>query len=448
MGREREETKKVSKRMSGLVAIVGRPNVGKSTLFNRLTGRRTAIVHEESGVTRDRIYGLSDWNGKEFSVVDTGGIVVGSDDVFEAEIRKQAEVAIGECDAILFVVDVTTGVTDLDAMVARMLRESSKPCLVVVNKTDSANRIADGYEFYSLGLGDPYMLSAINGTGTGELLDRLVELLPEHAVEDESALPRITIVGRPNVGKSSMVNALVDEDRNIVTPIAGTTRDAIGSRYTKFGFDFIMVDTAGLRRKGRVTEDVEFYSVIRTIRAIEQSDVCILVIDATRGFEGQDQSIFDLIQRNRKGVVIAVNKWDAVEKDTMATKRLTEEIRRLIAPFNDVPIFFTSALKRQRILKVLESTMAVHENRRRKIPTSQLNAALLPAIKAVPPPAEKGKRIQIKYVTQLPTAWPAFAFFCNLPQYVKPPYKRYLENQIREKYDFSGTPIQIFMRKK
>lgn len=434
--------------MAGLVAIVGRPNVGKSTLFNRLVGRRDAIVHEESGVTRDRIYGHSDWNGKEFSVVDTGGIVVGSDDVFESEIRKQAEVAIAECDVILFVVDVTTGVTDLDDMVARMLREAGKPCLVVVNKTDTANRIADGYDFYSMGLGDPYMLSAINGTGTGELLDRLVELLPDRALDDESGVPRITIVGRPNVGKSSMVNALVDEERNIVTPIAGTTRDAIGSRYTKFGFDFIMVDTAGLRKKGKVTENVEFYSVIRSIRAIEQSDVCILVVDATRGFEGQDQSIFDLIHRNRKGVVIAVNKWDAVEKDSMSTKRVTEEIQRLIAPFNDVPIFFTSALKKQRILKLLEAAMGVYENRKRKIPTSKLNEALLPAIEAVPPPAEKGKRIQIKYVTQLPTAWPAFAFFCNLPQYVKRPYMRYLENQIREKFDFQGVPMQIYMRKK
>lgn len=434
--------------MAGLVAIVGRPNVGKSTLFNRLVGRRDAIVHEESGVTRDRIYGHSDWNGREFSVVDTGGIVVGSDDVFESEIRKQAEVAIAECDVILFVVDVTTGVTDLDDMVARMLREAGKPCLVVVNKTDTANRIADGYDFYSMGLGDPYMLSAINGTGTGELLDRLVELLPDRALDDESGVPRITIVGRPNVGKSSMVNALVDEERNIVTPIAGTTRDAIGSRYTKFGFDFIMVDTAGLRKKGKVTENVEFYSVIRSIRAIEQSDVCILVVDATRGFEGQDQSIFDLIHRNRKGVVIAVNKWDAVEKDSMSTKRVTEEIQRLIAPFNDVPIFFTSALKKQRILKLLEAAMGVYENRKRKIPTSKLNEALLPAIEAVPPPAEKGKRIQIKYVTQLPTAWPAFAFFCNLPQYVKRPYMRYLENQIREKFDFQGAPMQIYMRKK
>lgn len=434
--------------MSGIVAIVGRPNVGKSTLFNRLVGGRTAIVHEESGVTRDRIYGHSDWNGKEFSVVDTGGIVVGSEDVFEKEIRKQAEVAIAECDAILFVVDVTTGVTDLDEMVARMLRESGKPCLVVVNKTDTANRIADGYEFYSLGLGDPYMLSAINGTGTGELLDRLVTLLPERSLDDESELPRITIVGRPNVGKSSMVNALVDEERNIVTPVAGTTRDAIGSRYKKFGFDFIMVDTAGLRKKGRVTENVEFYSVLRSIRAIEESDVCILVVDATRGFEGQDQSIFDLILRNRKGVVIAVNKWDAVEKDSLSTKRVTEEIRERIAPFNDVPILFTSALTKQRVLKLLECAMAVCANRKRKIPTSKLNEALLPLIQAVPPPAEKGKRIQIKYVTQLPTAWPSFAFFCNLPQYVKRPYMRYLENQIREKFAFTGVPLQIFMRKK
>ena len=434
--------------MSGIVAIVGRPNVGKSTLFNRLVGGRTAIVHEESGVTRDRIYGHSDWNGKEFSVVDTGGIVVGSEDVFEKEIRKQAEVAIAECDAILFVVDVTTGVTDLDEMVARMLRESGKPCLVVVNKTDTANRIADGYEFYSLGLGDPYMLSAINGTGTGELLDRLVTLLPERSLDDESELPRITIVGRPNVGKSSMVNALVDEERNIVTPVAGTTRDAIGSRYKKFGFDFIMVDTAGLRKKGRVTENVEFYSVLRSIRAIEESDVCILVVDATRGFEGQDQSIFDLILRNRKGVVIAVNKWDAVEKDSLSTKRVTEEIRERIAPFNDVPILFTSALTKQRVLKLLECAMTVYANRKRKIPTSKLNEALLPLIQAVPPPAEKGKRIQIKYVTQLPTAWPSFAFFCNLPQYVKRPYMRYLENQIREKFAFTGVPLQIFMRKK
>ena len=434
--------------MSGIVAIVGRPNVGKSTLFNRLVGGRTAIVHEESGVTRDRIYGHSDWNGKEFSVVDTGGIVVGSEDVFEKEIRKQAEVAIAECDAILFVVDVTTGVTDLDEMVARMLRESGKPCLVVVNKTDTANRIADGYEFYSLGLGDPYMLSAINGTGTGELLDRLVTLLPERSLDDESELPRITIVGRPNVGKSSMVNALVDEERNIVTPVAGTTRDAIGSRYKKFGFDFIMVDTAGLRKKGRVTENVEFYSVLRSIRAIEESDVCILVVDATRGFEGQDQSIFDLILRNRKGVVIAVNKWDAVEKDSLSTKRVTEEIRDRIAPFNDVPILFTSALTKQRGVKLLECAMTVCENRKRKIPTSKLNEALLPLIQAVPPPAEKGKRIQIKYVTQLPTTWPSFAFFCNLPQYVKRPYMRYLENQIREKFAFTGVPLQIFMRKK
>ena len=434
--------------MSGIVAIVGRPNVGKSTLFNRLVGGRTAIVHEESGVTRDRIYGHSDWNGKEFSVVDTGGIVVGSEDVFEKEIRKQAEVAIAECDAILFVVDVTTGVTDLDEMVARMLRESGKPCLVVVNKTDTANRIADGYEFYSLGLGDPYMLSAINGTGTGELLDRLVTLLPERSLDDESELPRITIVGRPNVGKSSMVNALADEERNIVTPVAGTTRDAIGSRYKKFGFDFIMVDTAGLRKKGRVTENVEFYSVLRSIRAIEESDVCILVVDATRGFEGQDQSIFDLILRNRKGVVIAVNKWDAVEKDSLSTKRVTEEIRERIAPFNDVPILFTSALTKQRVLKLLECAVTVCANRKRKIPTSKLNEALLPLIQAVPPPAEKGKRIQIKYVTQLPTAWPSFAFFCNLPQYVKRPYMRYLENQIREKFAFTGVPLQIFMRKK
>lgn len=434
--------------MAGIVAIVGRPNVGKSTLFNRLVGHRAAIVDEQSGVTRDRIYGRTEWIGTEFSVIDTGGYVANSDEMFDREIRKQAEIALQEADVVVLVVDVLTGVTDLDSQVALMLRQAGKPTVLVANKVDDNVRRADAYEFYSLGLGDPYPISAINGTGTGEFLDRVVSLLPQGEIETDDHLPRITIVGRPNVGKSSMVNALVGEERNIVTPIAGTTRDAIGSRYNKFGHDFIMVDTAGLRKRAKVNEDLEYYSVIRTIRAVELSDVCLLVIDATRGFEGQDQTIFDLIQRNRKGIVIVVNKWDLIEKNTHTTEEFTARIQQEIAPFTDVPIYFTSAITKQRLLKVLDAAIEVYEHRRQRIPTSKLNEALLPAIEAVPPPAVQGKYIRIKYVTQLPTPWPAFAFFCNLPQYVKAPYKRYLENKIREAFPFQGVPIQIFMRPK
>lgn len=434
--------------MAGIVAIVGRPNVGKSTLFNRLVGHRAAIVDEQSGVTRDRIYGRTEWIGTEFSVIDTGGYVANSDEMFDREIRKQAEIALQEADVVVLVVDVLTGVTDLDSQVALMLRQAGKPTVLVVNKVDDNVRRADAYEFYSLGLGDPYPISAINGTGTGEFLDRVVSLLPQGEIETDDHLPRITIVGRPNVGKSSMVNALVGEERNIVTPIAGTTRDAIGSRYNKFGHDFIMVDTAGLRKRTKVNEDLEYYSVIRAIRAVELSDVCLLVIDATRGFEGQDQTIFDLIQRNRKGIVIVVNKWDLIEKNTHTTEEFTARIQQEIAPFTDVPIYFTSAITKQRLLKVLDAAIEVYEHRRQRIPTSKLNEALLPAIEAVPPPAVQGKYIRIKYVTQLPTPWPAFAFFCNLPQYVKAPYKRYLENKIREAFPFQGVPIQIFMRPK
>ena len=434
--------------MAGIVAIVGRPNVGKSTLFNRLVGHRAAIVDEQSGVTRDRIYGRTEWIGTEFSVIDTGGYVANSDEMFDREIRKQAEIALQEADVVVLVVDVLTGVTDLDSQVALMLRQAGKPTVLVVNKVDDNVRRADAYEFYSLGLGDPYPISAINGTGTGEFLDRVVSLLPQGEIETDDHLPRITIVGRPNVGKSSMVNALVGEERNIVTPIAGTTRDAIGSRYNKFGHDFIMVDTAGLRKRAKVNEDLEYYSVIRAIRAVELSDVCLLVIDATRGFEGQDQTIFDLIQRNRKGIVIVVNKWDLIEKNTHTTEEFTARIQQEIAPFTDVPIYFTSAITKQRLLKVLDAAIEVYEHRRQRIPTSKLNEALLPAIEAVPPPAVQGKYIRIKYVTQLPSPWPAFAFFCNLPQYVKAPYKRYLENKIREAFPFQGVPIQIFMRPK
>lgn len=434
--------------MAGIVAIVGRPNVGKSTLFNRLVGHRAAIVDEQSGVTRDRIYGRTEWIGTEFSVIDTGGYVANSDEMFDREIRKQAEIALQEADVVVLVVDVLTGVTDLDSQVALMLRQAGKPTVLVVNKVDDNVRRADAYEFYSLGLGDPYPISAINGTGTGEFLDRVVSLLPQGEIETDDHLPRITIVGRPNVGKSSMVNALVGEERNIVTPIAGTTHDAIGSRYNKFGHDFIMVDTAGLRKRAKVNEDLEYYSVIRAIRAVELSDVCLLVIDATRGFEGQDQTIFDLIQRNRKGIVIVVNKWDLIEKNTHTTEEFTARIQQEIAPFTDVPIYFTSAITKQRLLKVLDAAIEVYEHRRQRIPTSKLNEALLPAIEAVPPPAVQGKYIRIKYVTQLPTPWPAFAFFCNLPQYVKAPYKRYLENKIREAFPFQGVPIQIFMRPK
>ncbi len=431
-----------------IVAIVGRPNVGKSTLFNRLVGGRAAIVDEVAGVTRDRIYGKSEWNGREFSVVDTGGYVHGSDDIFEAQIRRQAELAIAEADLLFFVVDVVTGITDLDLAVAQLLRQSAKPTLLVVNKVDNHLRVADVYEFYKLGLGDPYSISAINGSGTGEILDAMVALLPQQAEPEEEHLPKFTIVGRPNVGKSSIVNALLGEDRNIVTPIAGTTRDAIDTRFNQFGMDFILVDTAGLRKRGKVDEDLEYYSVIRAIRAIEDSDVCLLVVDATRGFEGQDQTILETILKNKKGLVILVNKWDLVEKDTHTTEEFAKEIRNTIAPFNDVPIFFTSAITKQRILKALEGAMQVYRNRAKRIATSLLNEKMLEVIEKTPPPAYKGKYVRIKYVTQLPTPWPAFAFFSNLPQYVRAPYKRFLENKLREFFDFQGVPIQVFIRQK
>ena len=434
--------------MSGIVAIVGRPNVGKSTLFNRLVGARAAIVDEQAGVTRDRIYGKSEWHGREFSVIDTGGYVHGSDDIFEAQIRRQAEIAIAEADLIFFVVDVITGITDLDLAVAQLLRQSQKPTLLVVNKVDNHLRVADAYEFYKLGLGDPYQVSAINGSGTGEILDALVKMLPEREEANQEGLPKFTIVGRPNVGKSSIVNALVGEERNIVTPIAGTTRDSIDTHFNQFGLDFLLVDTAGLRKRGKVDEDLEYYSVIRAIRAIEESDVCLLVIDATRGFEGQDQTILDTIVKNKKGVVIVVNKWDLVEKDTHTTELFAQQIRDTIAPFNDVPIFFTSAVTKQRILKMLEGAMHVYQNRTKRIPTSQLNEKLLTVIEQTPPPAYKGKYIKIKYVTQLPTPSPSFAFFANLPQYIRAPYKRFLENKLREFFDFEGVPVQVFIRQK
>jgi GTP-binding protein len=435
--------------MGNIVAIVGRPNVGKSTLFNRLVGQRKAIVDETAGVTRDRIYGKSDWNGIEFSVVDTGGYVLNSDDIFEEEIRKQVKIAIEEADVILFLVDVTTGITDMDIEVAHILRKSKKRSLLVVNKVDNNIRVQESYEFFNLGLGDPWCISSINGSGTGDLLDELVKPFEKQPdVEENSETPRISIVGRPNVGKSSLINALIGEDRNIVTPIAGTTRDAVHTRYNKFGHDFLLIDTAGLRKKSKVSEDLEFYSVLRSVRAIENSDVCILLIDATQGVEAQDMNIFNLIIRNRKGVVLVVNKWDLVEKDNKTTKEFTELIKKRIAPFQDVPIIFASALTKQRILKVLEDAIQVFESRKQRIPTSKLNEIIQDAVEAYPPPSYKGKFIKIKYATQLPTHAPSFALFCNLPQYIKEPYKRYIENKLREQYNFSGVPMQIFFRQK
>ncbi len=434
--------------MGNIIAIVGRPNVGKSTLFNRLTKTKQAIVDEASGVTRDRLYGKAYWNGKDFSVIDTGGYAINSDDIFEEEIRKQVLIAIEEADIILFVVDVMTGITDYDSMVADLLRRTNKKVLVVANKVDTHERQADVSEFYALGLDEIFPLSSINGSGTGELLDHLIEILPEKPVEEEITLPKFTIVGRPNAGKSSIVNAFIGEDRNIVTPISGTTRDAIFTRYNKFGHDFFLVDTAGLRKKAKVTEDLEFYSVMRAVRAIENSDVCLLMIDATRGFESQDQKIFSLIERNKKGVVVLVNKWDLVEKDNGSTKKYEEMVRQEVAPFTDFPIIFTSAVTKQRIHKALESAVEVYDNMTRKVSTSQLNDFLLPLIENYPPPATKGKYIKIKYITQLPTPTPTFAFFCNLPQYVKEPYKRFLENKIREQWNFSGVPVTIVMRSK
>lgn len=437
--------------MGNLVTIVGRPNVGKSTLFNRLTKTRQAIVNEQAGTTRDRQYGKSEWLGKEFSVVDTGGWVVNSDDVFEEEIRKQVILAIDEADVILFVVDVVNGVTDLDMEVATILRRSKTPVLVVANKTDNNDLQYNAAEFYSLGLGDPYCISALSGSGTGDLLDLVLSKFKKENDEiiDEE-IPRFAVVGRPNAGKSSIVNAFIGEDRNIVTEIAGTTRDSIYTRYNKFGFDFYLVDTAGIRKKNKVSEDLEYYSVIRSIRAIENSDVCILMIDATRGIESQDLNIFSLIQRNQKGLVVVVNKWDLIEdKTAKVMKNYEEAIRNRFAPFSDFPIVFTSALTKQRILKVLELAKEVYQARTTRIPTARLNEELLPLIEAYPPPSNKGKYIKIKYITQLPnTQVPSFVFFANLPQYIKEPYKRFLENKMRERWKLSGTPINLFMRQK
>ncbi len=437
--------------MGNLVAIVGRPNVGKSTLFNRLTKTRQAIVNEQAGTTRDRQYGKSDWLGREFSVVDTGGWVVNSDDVFEEEIRKQVLLAVEEADVILFVVDVVNGITDLDMEVAAILRRAKRPVIVVANKTDNNDLRYNASEFYGLGLGDPVCISAISGSGTGDLMDDIVSKFKkdnEEIIEEE--VPRFAVVGRPNAGKSSLINAFIGEERNIVTDIAGTTRDSIYTRYNKFGFDFYLVDTAGIRKKGKVNEDLEYYSVIRSIRAIENSDVCILMVDATRGIESQDLNIFSLIQKNQKGLVVVVNKWDLVpNKDTKVIKTFEEAIRKRFAPFVDFPIVFASALTKQRILKVLEVARQVYDNRSIKISTARLNEEMLPLIEAYPPPATKGKYIKIKYVTQLPgTKVPSFVFFANLPQYIKEPYKRFLENKIRDKWDLNGTPINIFIRQK
>ncbi|GAA3781325.1 ribosome biogenesis GTPase Der [Corallibacter vietnamensis] len=434
--------------MGNIVAIVGRPNVGKSTFFNRLIQRREAIVDAVSGVTRDRHYGKSDWNGKEFSLIDTGGYVLGSDDIFEAEIDKQVELAIDEADAIIFMVDVEAGVTGMDEDVAKLLRKVDKPVFLAVNKVDNNKRAEDAVEFYALGLGEYYTIASINGSGTGDLLDALVEALPDVEEEEKEELPRFAVVGRPNAGKSSFINALIGEDRYIVTNIAGTTRDSIDTKYNRFGFEFNLVDTAGIRRKAKVKEDLEFYSVMRSVRAIEHCDVCLLVMDATRGFDGQVQNIFWLAERNRKGIVILVNKWDLVDKDNKTIKEYERVIRREIEPFTDVPIVFISVLNKQRIFKAIETAVEVYQNRTKRIKTSQLNEILLPIIEQNPPPAYKGKYVKIKYIMQLPTPQPQFAFFCNLPQYVKEPYKRFLENKLREHFDFHGVPVSVYMRKK
>lgn len=438
--------------MGNIVAIVGRPNVGKSTLFNRLTKSRRAIVNEEAGTTRDRQYGKSEWNGREFSVIDTGGWVVNSNDIFEEEIKRHVLLAMEESDVILFVVDVQNGITDLDMEVAAVLRRNQKPLMLVSNKADTFDWQYHAAEFYKLGLGEPYLVSAINGSGTGEMLDKIVEMLgPEAALDELDAdLPRFAVVGRPNAGKSSVINAFIGEERTIVTDVAGTTRDSIYTRFNKFGHDFYLVDTAGIRKKAKVHEDLEYYSVVRSIRAIENSDVCILMIDATRGVESQDMNIFSLIQKNKKGLVVAVNKWDLIEnKGNNDVKNIEATIRERFAPFVDFPVVFTSAVTKQRILKLIEHASAVFENKKRKVPTAKLNEYLLPVIENYPPPALKGKYIKIKYITQLPdTQVPTFIFFANLPQYVKEPYRRFLENKIRAKWDFTGTPIQVFIRQK
>jgi len=437
--------------MGNIVAIVGRPNVGKSTLFNRLTKSRRAIVNEEAGTTRDRQYGKSEWDGREFSVIDTGGWVVNSDDIFEGEIKRHVTLAIEEADVILFMVDIQNGITDYDLEVAQILRRSTKPVLLVSNKADTFDWQYSAAEFYKLGLGEPLMISAVNGLGTGDLLDKLLTHFKPDVVEEiNEELPRFAVVGRPNAGKSSMINAFMGEERTIVTDVAGTTRDAIYTRFNKFGHDFYLVDTAGIRKKAKVNEDLEYYSVVRAIRAIENADVCILMVDATRGIESQDLNIFSLIQKNKKGLVVVVNKWDLIEnKETNDIKEIEKSIRERLAPFTDFPIIFTSAVTKQRILKVVDTAVEVYENKFRKVATAKLNEYLLPVIENYPPPALKGKYIKIKYITQLPNTYiPTFVFFANLPQYVKDPYKRFLENKIRAKYEFTGTPIQIFIRQK
>jgi len=435
--------------MGNIVAIVGRPNVGKSTFFNRLTQRRQAIVDSVSGVTRDRHYGTTDWNGRDFTVIDTGGYVTGSEDIFEGEIRKQVKIAMEEADSIIFVVDVETGTTDLDMDVAQILRKTNKPVFIAVNKVDNAMRVDDAMEFYNLGLGEYFAISSINGSGTGDLLDAVVNSFSKEDEEEKEELPRFAIVGRPNAGKSSLVNALMGQNKNIVTDIAGTTRDSIDTHYNQFGHEFTLVDTAGLRKKSKVHENLEFYSVMRTIRAIEHSDVCIVMVDATIGFEAQDLNIFHLAEKNNKGIIVLVNKWDLVEnKETMTMENYRKMILTKTAPFTDYPIIFISATTKQRIFKAVEMAVEVYDRKNTKITTSELNNTFLPIIEATPPPAYKGKYVRIKYITQIPTKVPSFAFFCNLPQYVKDPYKRFIENKFREMYDFNGVPIRIYFRKK
>jgi GTP-binding protein len=434
--------------MSNVVAVVGRPNVGKSTLFNRLVGGRKAIVDEQSGVTRDRHYGECEWNGIKFSVIDTGGYVKGSDDVYEKQIRRQVEMALEEATVLLFVVDVETGITDLDESVANVLRKSGKKIFLVVNKVDNNIRLQDAPEFFSLGFGEPFCLSAINGSGTGELLDAVVKSLPSKSNDEEKDIPRFAIVGQPNVGKSSLLNCLVGEERTIVTPVAGTTRDSVDTRYNKYGHEFILVDTAGIRKKAKVKEDIEYYSVLRAMKALEECDVCILMLDAENGISSQDMSIFGEAKEKGKGIVIVVNKWDLLEKDNSTLLNYEKFVREKLKPFVDVPIVFTSVLNKQRVMKVIETTLAVYENRRKKIPTSQLNKYILPFIEATPPPAIRGRIIRINYITQLPTAYPQFAFFTNHPNYINESYARFLENKIREKFDFTGVSIKIYFRQK
>lgn len=436
--------------MPNIVAIVGRPNVGKSTLFNRLVQRRDAITDSVAGVTRDRHYGRVDWTGREFSIIDTGGYVEGSDDIFEGEIRRQVGLALEECNLILFVVDIDAGLTDFDKEIAGLLRKTKKPVILVANKVDNPTKAAEAADFYQLGMGEPFAISSINGSGTGDLLDEVVAKLPveQDTPDEEEGLPKLAIVGRPNVGKSSLVNAMFQEERNIVTDQAGTTRDTVNTRFTKFGMDFVMLDTAGVRKKTKVSEDLEFYSVMRSVRTIENADVCLLVLDATLGIEAQDLAIFNLIQKNRKGVVVIVNKWDLVEKETNTMRDFEQKVKKRLAPFVDIPIFFTSAISRQRVLKAVEEALEVYQRRITKISTSKLNDKLLPILKDNPPPMTKGKEIKIKFITQLPTHAPSFAFFANLPQYIKDPYKRYVENQMRKIFDLSGVPVQLFFRKK